>query len=148
MVALPLANVVIQVGRPRTEDAQAMAETLKREVPATAVVSTWEHDMTFLTDHRYRVPPQGMLAVAVDSVWSGGQSVASRYDFLAGDPPDYVLEGPFARGVGLYDDRLTASYELVTKHGEYALFRRRDSAAGDESRLRDPQSPLAKRVER
>jgi hypothetical protein len=38
-----------------------------------------------------------------------------------------VLEGPFGRGIGLYTERLSQSYELVETQGPYQLFRRKST---------------------
>ena len=126
MMVLPLPVVLPRIFVPRPQEARAMAETLNREVSSGATVATWEPEMTFLTDHRYRVPPQALLSVAVAHVWAGGPSPASRYDFMAGGAPDYVLEGPFARGIGLFpENRLRAAFEPVQSHGPYVLLRRK-----------------------
>jgi hypothetical protein len=102
-----------------------MAATLNRVAPLDATVATWEPEMTFLTDHSYHVPPQRLLAVAVAHVWAGGPSPASRYDFMNGGAPDYVLVGPFARGVGIYpEERLRADFEFVASTGPYSLYRK------------------------
>lgn len=126
MVTLPLVVLLPRIAAPGVPYASVMAGVVNREVPADAVVATWEPEMTFLTDRRYRVPPQGLLPVAVAHVWTGGPSPASSYDFMAEGEPDYVLEGPFARGVGLFPvDRLGRHFALVERHGPYALYRRR-----------------------
>lgn len=126
MVVMPLVVLVPRLAAPGVESAKAMAAAVNREVPDDALVAAWEPEMTFLTDRRYRVPPQTLLTVAVAHVWAGGPSPASSYDFAAEGTPDYVLEGPFARGVRLFAvERLEADFELVEQHGPYALFRRR-----------------------
>lgn len=126
MVVLPLVVLLPRVAAPPAPHAALMASAIDRTVPAGALVAAWEPEITFLTDRRYRVPPQELLPVAVAHVWSGGPPPASVYDFMAGEAPDFVVEGPFARGVGLFPrDRLHAHFALVEQHGPYALYRRR-----------------------
>lgn len=92
--------------------------------------------MGFLTDHRYHYPPQALLIRAVSHVWNGAPSPSAAYDFRRQDPqgpPDYVLEGAFARWVALYPaSRLRdGGYTLKTTVGDYALYERlapRDAA--------------------
>lgn len=129
MLLGPLPVIVPRIAAPAPPHAQLMAEALRRDVAPGALVACWEPEMTFLTDHQYRVPPQSLLPVAVAHVWAGGPSPASRYDFMANGPPDYVLVGPFGRGVGLFpENRLRADFEFVESHGPYALFRRKHGA--------------------
>ena len=126
MVLLPLPVVLPRIVAPGPRHAAAMAEVVNLEVPPGATIATWEPEMTFLTDHRYRVPPQTLLPVAVAHVWAGGPPPSSQYDFTIGGAPDYVLEGPFARGIGLYpEDRLHREYERAGSRGPYVLFRRK-----------------------
>ncbi len=80
---------------------RSMADLINREVAPGATIAAWEPEMTFLTDHPYRVPPQSLLPVAVAHVWAAGPPPSSQYDFMAGGAPDYVLEGPFAREVSV-----------------------------------------------
>ena len=126
MVLMPLPVVLPRILAPPPQDARSMADAVSREVAPDATIAAWEPEMTFLTDHRYRVPPQNLLPVAVAHVWAAGPPPSSQYDFMAGGAPDYVLEGPFARGIGLYpQDRLHQEYERVDSHGPYVLFRRK-----------------------
>jgi len=128
MLSLPLLVLLPRIAVRQPQEARAMAAALDREVGPSAVIATWEPEMTFLTDHRYEVPPQRLLSVAVAYVHAGGPPPASRYDFMADDRPDYVLEGPFARGVGLYPPELLRTrFDLVEAHGPYSLYRRKQA---------------------
>ena len=102
-----------------------MAEYLDANVPKDLVIHTWEPEMSILTDHRYRFPPPQLLIVAVAHQWTGGPPVTASYDFERELLPDYVLEGPFAKYVGLYAaDRLQRGYRLVRIEGGYSLYER------------------------
>ncbi len=96
MVLLPLPVVIPRILAPGPQDARSMADMVSRQVASDATIAAWEPEMTFLTDHRYRVPPQSLLPVAVAHVWAAGPPPSSQYDFMAGGAPDFVLEGPFA----------------------------------------------------
>lgn len=124
MVALGLGTLLPRIAIPRSQDALTMARLVEREVARDAVIASWEPEMTFLTPQVYRVPPQELLPVAVAHVFSGGPPPAERYDVMAGGAPEYVLEGPFARGIGLYTQALSQGYEPVVTQGPYQLFRR------------------------
>jgi 4-amino-4-deoxy-L-arabinose transferase-like glycosyltransferase len=126
-IVAPLALTVRDVLSPPPDTAHEMARHLNLTVPPGAVVETWEPEMGFLTDHRYHYPPPALLIDAVAHIWSGGQSPADRYDFRSQEPePDYVLEGPFTRWIGLYpESRLKDGYALETTCGGYALYARK-----------------------
>ena len=111
MVALGFAVLLPRIVIPRSQDALAMARVVERDVAKDAVIASWEPEMTFLTPQVYRVPPQELLPVAVAHVFSGGPPPSEQYDLMTGGAPEYVLEGPFARGIGLYTERLSQGYE-------------------------------------
>lgn len=122
-----LAAAAYKVLRPPHNAAQAMARYLDRHVSRTALIETWEPEMGFLTDHRYRYPPPELLIDAVAFIWTSGPPPATRYDFLQGESPDYVLEGEFARWVQLYPAvKLNDNYRLRIEVGAYRLYERRD----------------------
>lgn len=134
-----LLTVGFRVLHPPPNEAQAMAAYLERHVPQSALIETWEPELGFLTDHRYRYPPSTLLIDAVAFVWDAGPPPAARYDFLGAASPDYVLEGEFARWVQLYPAaRLNRHYRLTAEFGAYRLYQRRTpgdaaDAAEDES---------------
>ncbi len=127
MVVLGFGVLLPRIVIPRSQDAQAMARVVERDVARDAVIASWEPEMTFLTPQVYRVPPQELLPVAVAHVFSGGPPPSEQYDVMTGVAPEYVLEGPFGRGIGLYTERLSQSYELVETQGPYQLFRRKST---------------------
>lgn len=116
---------VVSIVRPPSPAPQEMAAYLDANISRTAVIHSYEPEMGFLTDHRYRFPPPSTLIAAVASVWTGGAPVTDTYDFEADALPDYVLEGVFARWIRLYPaERLSARYEEVATIGGYRLYRR------------------------
>jgi 4-amino-4-deoxy-L-arabinose transferase-like glycosyltransferase len=121
----PLALDLRDVLAPPPDNAARMAQQLNALVPPTALIETWEPEMGFLTDHRYHYPPQALLIRAVSHVWNGAPSPSAAYDLRQQGPPDYVLEGAFARWVALYPpSRLRDGYTLKTTVGDYALYER------------------------
>jgi hypothetical protein len=127
LVALPLAQTVLEEVSPGFNAPQAMAAYLNGNVPQNRLVETWEPELGFLTDHRYHFPPAPLLADAVSQAFLGGPPVASLYRFPPNDGPEYVVVGNFARALDLYPEALLASrYESVTRIGGYELFARRN----------------------
>jgi 4-amino-4-deoxy-L-arabinose transferase-like glycosyltransferase len=124
MAGLGAATLLPRVAFPRTQDAIAMADAVNAQVPEKATIASWEPEMTFLTRHVYQVPPQELLTVAVAHVYAGGPPPSAQYDFAASGAPEFVLEGPFARGVSIYASRLSTDYRLLLTHGPYKLYRR------------------------
>jgi 4-amino-4-deoxy-L-arabinose transferase-like glycosyltransferase len=123
-VLVPLGFNLRDVLRPQPDAAGAMARYLNIHISPASLVETWEPEMGFLTDHRYHYPPPRLLITAVASK-SGGRPPADEYDFRSAGLPDYVLEGPFARWVGLYPpSRLDGAYALKTAQGGYTLYER------------------------
>src|SRR4029077_8913204 len=109
-ILLPLAMTFREMAVAPSDQARVMASYLDAHVKPDALIETWEPEMGFFTNHRYHYPPAKLLMTAV-SAPSGGKTPAAVYDFRAGGLPDYVLEGPFARLVGLYPPaRLEGAY--------------------------------------
>lgn len=124
-----LVMVGDRVLRPPANAGRAMAAYLEERVPHTALIETWEPEMGFLTDHRYRYPPPALLIDAVAFIWTAGPPLSARYDFMREKSPDYVLEGEFARWVQLYPAaRLNERYRLTKEIGAYRLYQRRSTA--------------------
>lgn len=114
----------------RPVPAVSMAARVTRTVPEDAVVETWEPELTFLTDHRYRMPPPSLLPVAVRHISDAGPPPFVEYNFLARGAPDYVVLGPFATWVHSYrGSRLRQRYEVVGEDPPYLLFRRKPQPA-------------------
>ncbi len=123
MIVLPLGQVTRNVVAPSFNAPVAMAKYLDEHVPTDAVIETWEPEMGFLTNHNYHFPPSGLLNKAIAYIWLNGPAPSNDYDFLAGQRPQYVLVGGFARWVNLYpNDVLEKNYKLITRIGDYELY--------------------------
>jgi hypothetical protein len=123
-IALPLVMTLREMAAAPADQARVMGAWLDAHVKRDALIETWDPEMGFYTDHRYHYPPPRLLMTAV-SAPSGGTTPAAVYDFRSGGLPDYVLEGPFARLVGLYPPaRLEGAYrQRASSHG-YILYER------------------------
>jgi hypothetical protein len=125
MILIPLGQTVYELVRPEFNAPMAMAHYMDEHVSSDALVESWEPEMGFLTNHNYHFPPAPLLTDAVSQVSLGGPPVATLYDFVQTQAPEYVLQGPFARGVGLYPaELLKQDYRLVTQIGAYDLYQR------------------------
>jgi hypothetical protein len=129
-LVLPLGMTLRDLAVASDDHAGDMAAYLDANVAPSALVETWEPEMGFLTDHRYHYPPPALLMTAVSA--RPGCGPADLYDFRSGGAPDYVLEGPFARLVGLYPTaRLDGAYAPRASKGGYTLYQRLARRSGD-----------------
>jgi 4-amino-4-deoxy-L-arabinose transferase-like glycosyltransferase len=129
VVAVPMVQTVRGVVFPPFDAAPEMAAYLDAHVPRDAVIETWELEMAFLTDHRYRFPPPALQAAALRHVWFDGPPAYKLYDPLAAEP-DFVLVGDYAHLANVYPPkRLGRAYESVTWIARYHLLRRVRAAA-------------------
>lgn len=134
LVILPAGALVGSIVFPPPADAARVARWLDANVPRDVEVATWEQELGFLTDHRYRFPPQRLLAVAVAHKFHGGPPPAHVYDFREDRAPRYVVTGAFSTWVRLHADAgIADDYDVVFTTGSYAVWRRRpgrEPAAG------------------
>jgi hypothetical protein len=101
---------------------------VERLVPAGATIDGWEPEIGFLVDRPIQHPPLGTLDRVVRARWLAGEQ-GTRHDLSAGLRGEYLIVGPFARWVGVYDAALaTSRYRSVARVGEYELYRRADGA--------------------
>jgi hypothetical protein len=125
IVAVPLAKTAYEIALPEPPAAQEMSRYLDQHVPPDAVIETWDPEMGFFSDHNYHYPPNGLLAVAIDQVYYGGESVQGHYDFVRNEQPDYLLLGEFSKWTAIYPfDELQSHYKLVHTVGVYDLYQR------------------------
>lgn len=123
LIVLPLYNQFTVIRRDGSGDAYVMADYLNENIPASALIETWEQELGVLTDHNYHYPPQVVLAYAVDEAWRGGQPAHELYDFRDMVEAEYVVVGEFAKYTNIYPlDRLD-DYQLVFSQGAYDLYR-------------------------
>jgi hypothetical protein len=136
LIVVPtLAATILPILRPPPNTPAAMAAYLDREIPASALIETWEPELGALTTHNYHYPPARLLNVAVRHIWLGGPSPQLRYHPLEADRPPYVVVGAFARWVEVYPSAVLAKeYTLVTTIGTFELYRRRGTTFADTAR--------------
>lgn len=119
------------VVRADQRDPQAFAREVERVVPPDAVIDSWEPELGFLVDRSIQYPPLGSLDRVVRAQWlSAGAAQATSLDLGQSLRGDYLIIGPFARWVGVYNSAATSTrYRLVARVGNYELYRREGSAA-------------------
>ena len=124
---LPLILTANTILHPPANPAQAMATFLDRSLSRDALIETWEPQLSVMSDHRFRFPPNTLLATAVAYRFGGGPPPSEEYDFTK-PPPDYVLVGDFGAWVAVYPRaRLMDGFTLLHEEGPYQLFQRRDT---------------------
>lgn len=125
MVLLPLAQNVKNIALTRTNAAADMAAYLTENVPADAIIETWEPEMGFLADQPFHYPPSGTLNLSVQQKFMNGPLVAEQYNFREHVDAEYVLVGNFATWIELYTPtKLEPEYEQEAQFGPYILYRR------------------------
>ena len=104
---------------------QRFAEVASTIVPPGAVVDAWEPELGFFLDRPIQHPPLGSLDRVVRAQWLTPAGVPpATVDLSANLRGDYLVVGPFARWVGVYDTALASSaYQPVAQFGEYTLYR-------------------------
>lgn len=127
---LPLAATAASILTPPPNAARAMASFLDRTLSPSALIETWEPELGVMTAHRFRFPPNTLLATAVAHRFANGPAPSSAYDFTK-PPPDYVLVGEFATWVDIYPrEQLVSGFELLHEEGPFQLFQRRNIPTG------------------
>jgi hypothetical protein len=102
---------------------QEFAQYVRASVPKTAVIETWEWEITLLdVEHRYHIPPTHLLDTMIGHIYFGGPYLPSKdYDFRQ-FKSDYLVIGPFARWTNTYPAELLAGrWRRVVQVGEYEL---------------------------
>ena len=127
---LPLLLTAGTILNPPENSARAMVAFLDRTLSRSALIETWEPAVSVMAAHRFRFPPNTLLATAVAYRFANGPSPSSEYDFTK-PPPDYVLVGDFATWVDIYPrERLMSGFELLHEEGPFQLFQRRNTPTG------------------
>jgi hypothetical protein len=105
--------------------AQTTAEYIRSEITRDAVIESWEWELDALSGHwQYHHPDQRYLFLAIRQHARGGASFHLDYDPLQADP-DFIVTGPFSNWTGIYDGRVTRSFEQLAQFGRYRIYRRR-----------------------
>jgi len=125
IIMIPMAKTILEIALPGPAHAQQMSAYIDANIPQDAVIETWDPEMGFLSNLNFHYPPNALLAVAVDQVYYGGESVQDHYDFVQTEHPDYLLLGVFSKWTEIYpSSELIDHYELVATYGDYDLYRR------------------------
>jgi 4-amino-4-deoxy-L-arabinose transferase-like glycosyltransferase len=109
-------------------NAAVMSRFIEEHVPHTAVIETWEWELSGLGLHTaFHFPNQYYVYLA--TAQQGRRLPYDLpYDWRAGDP-DYLVTGPFSTLTGLYrDDDVVSHFELLASYPPYALYARRRDA--------------------
>jgi len=105
------------------QDASHFAALLHSRIPKGATVNAWEPELSFLSDVAIQPPPPGSLSDVVNARWYGGQMP----DFSRDLDGEFLVIGPFARWVGVYDGAAASSnWRQIESVGSYQLFQRLD----------------------
>jgi hypothetical protein len=129
VVALPGYALVHAVTTHGSVNVYHTADWLKIHIPTEALIEMWEPELGVLTDHNYHLPPQVVLAAAVEAEWMGGAPASASYDFRDFVTPDYVILGPFAKYTRIYPHEFLQDYSLIHTVGEYDVYQRSGEAA-------------------
>jgi hypothetical protein len=98
-------------------------EFLNADVPATALIETYDSELFFFLNRPYHYPPD-QLHVDLNRRSLLGEDVPINYDPLAANP-DYLVVGPFGAMWHLYDAVLTSgAFQPLTTIGRYAIYQR------------------------
>ena len=125
IILIPMAKNVYEVISPGHDAIRELTEYLDENIPQDAIIETWEPEMGFFTDHNYHYPPNALLALAVNQIYSGGKPVQDSYDFVQTEKPEYLLIGEFSKWVDMYPlDQLSDQYELIMSIYDYDLYKR------------------------
>ena len=103
------------------ESAQQFAAVLRRDVPADAVVETWEWELDILAPQRFHHPDTHVTNLYTLAIWSKQPLAAGVYD-PATAQPTYIVEGPFSGWTGIYRDFILAHGVEVARAGDYVLY--------------------------
>ncbi len=125
MILLPLAKTVRDIALPQPPYAQQMAAYIDANVPADAVIETWDPEMGFLSNGNFHYPPNELLAAAIEQVYYDGEPARSQYDFVQTEHPEYVLLGVFSKWTDVYPfEEMKGQYQPVQTFGNYDLYQR------------------------
>ncbi len=101
---------------------QLLAEYIKQNIPAGAVIESWEWEMDALTpEHTYHHPTNDWVDRETAET-QFGETINQSYDPLIYHP-EYLLMGPFSTWTGIYSDFLSngCCAHIVTVGG-YTLY--------------------------
>ena len=119
MSALPWSRGLV---RPPADGFEKMRSYLKTQVPAGALVESWEWSFSLDARQRIRHPDNRDVWTATRAVYT--QKVTPTPLYNTRQPwPDYVLEGPFSSWTGIYRELIAERGRQVAVFEPYALYR-------------------------
>ena len=108
--------------RPVNTAPQDFAAYLDQHVAPDAVIESWEWQLDALSDHAYHHPVNLWVDRYTQTLF-GGDTAPDAYDFRPFGP-DYLIDGPFSKGAGIYKAALQQGCcVLVKQFGQYDLYR-------------------------
>jgi hypothetical protein len=126
LVAIPMLRAIYNVtGSTQTDPYQA-ADYLTANAAPDALIETWDKEMIMLSDHRYHLPPQTLLAHHNRAAYGETTLAHDEYDFRDYVDPDYVVIGPFSEWADLYTEDRLENYQLVAVFDRYEIYKRVD----------------------
>jgi 4-amino-4-deoxy-L-arabinose transferase-like glycosyltransferase len=107
------------------DGATLMSRYIDTHLPRTAVIETWEWELSGIGRHTaFHFPGQHFVYVAT-SQQGRRQPYDLPYDLLSGDP-DYLVTGPFSALTGIYrEEAIARHFTPVTSVPPYVLYARR-----------------------
>jgi hypothetical protein len=108
-----------------SDDVQAVAQFIEREIPPDAVIESWAWELDATSRHvNFHHPNQNYLYVATEQHFVQSRPFDLDYDALQADP-DYLISETFSQWTMLYDpDVLAENFELIAEFGNYHVYRR------------------------
>jgi hypothetical protein len=124
IISIPTVKNTFEIATASRTPSVVMATYLNENVPQNAIIETWDTEMGFLTNHRYHFPPNNLLALAVQQVYSGGEPVHIHYNYVQTNKPEYILVGEFSGWVNMYPvELLSDTYQLITEIDNFYLYK-------------------------
>ncbi len=124
-IILPIYTQLHKVSDHGSTAAYELADWLKENVPADALIETWEPELGVVSDNNFHFPPQIVLAKSVAAQWENGPPASDAYDFRDYVDPDYIIIGTFDKYTDVYLIERIGDYEKIKSIGDYDVFARR-----------------------
>jgi hypothetical protein len=130
LAGLALAGLLMWNGRPffgqllaaQQDDFAAMRQYLATQIPAGALIETWEWEISL--DARQPIHhPTTSVTNAFTDYMMGRLPIPPGLYVADQARPAYILEGTFGRWTTIYDAFLAQHGQLIVEYGEYALYR-------------------------
>lgn len=123
--AVILSNVTRILAEPRLSQIETAATYIRTNLPADAVIESWEWELDALTRRAdYSRPGQADQMAAIRRVFYPSGGPESTYDVLRNDP-DYLIIGRMAAFTQVYRAEVVAAeFDLMIRIGDYAIYRR------------------------